>query len=82
MDEREILFKTSEVKEITERLKSHYYLDDFFIDPDKKFLGLLKKITDFFENDNLFLHIQQTEILYESYKQKYEDAAKLVLLNL
>ncbi len=32
------------ILEITNQLKSHYYEDEFFVDPEKKFLSLLDKI--------------------------------------
>jgi hypothetical protein len=33
-----------EIYKITNELKSHYYMEEFFVDPDKKFIGLLEKI--------------------------------------
>jgi hypothetical protein len=40
----EINLKKQEINEITNELKSHYLIDEFFVDPDKKFLKLLSKI--------------------------------------
>jgi hypothetical protein len=43
MKQEEFKFKKEVINEITHQLKSHYY-EDFFIDPDKKFISLLEKI--------------------------------------
>ncbi len=37
--------KKDEIKKITDELKAHYYKNEFFVDPDKKFLSLIQKIT-------------------------------------
>jgi len=41
----ETLIKTNQsfIQELTSELKKHYYYE-FFIDPDKKFVGLLEKL--------------------------------------
>jgi pyridoxine 5'-phosphate synthase PdxJ len=39
------LNKKDEIKNITEELKSHYYKNEFFVDPDKKFMNLIQRIT-------------------------------------
>lgn len=44
MDEDTIKLKKSTIDEITKELKSHYLLEEFFVDPDKKFINLLGKI--------------------------------------
>ena len=44
-NEKNILGKKGEISNITKELKSHYYKDEFFVDPDKKFLNLIQKIT-------------------------------------
>lgn len=33
------------IMNITNELKAHYYKNEFFVDPDKKFLSLMQKIT-------------------------------------
>jgi hypothetical protein len=43
MKDEEFKFKKEAIKDITHQLKSHYY-EDFFIDPDKKFISLLETI--------------------------------------
>jgi len=40
----QIKYKKNEIDKITSELKSHYYMDEFFVDPDKKFVSLLDKI--------------------------------------
>lgn len=40
----EIKLKKEKISEITNELKSHYLLEEFFVDPDKKFFQLLDKI--------------------------------------
>ena len=37
--------KRDEITKITDELKSHYYKNEFFVDPDKKFIDLLQRIT-------------------------------------
>ena len=37
--------KKEEITKITDELKSHYYKNEFFVDPDKKFLNLIQRIT-------------------------------------
>jgi hypothetical protein len=44
MNEEAIKFKKDEISKITNELKSHYLVDEFFVDPDKKFMKLLEKI--------------------------------------
>jgi hypothetical protein len=44
MNLEEIKQKKDEINRITNELKSHYLIDEFFVDPDKKFLKLLSKI--------------------------------------
>lgn len=44
MNEEITISKRDEICKITEELKSHFYKNDF-IDPDKKFISLLQKIT-------------------------------------
>jgi len=44
MNSEEIKFKKDEINKITNQLKSHYLIDEFFVDPDKKFMDLLSKI--------------------------------------
>lgn len=44
LKEEEIKFKKEEINIITNELKSHYFLEEFFVDPDKKFAKLLEKI--------------------------------------
>ncbi len=44
MNEEEIKSKQDEINKITNDLKSHYLLEEFFVDPDKKFVHLLEKI--------------------------------------
>jgi hypothetical protein len=39
------LNKKQEIKNITEELRSHYYKNEFFVDPDKKFINLIQRIT-------------------------------------
>jgi hypothetical protein len=42
----EITFsKKDEIMKITDELRAHYYKNEFFVDPDKKFLSLIQKIT-------------------------------------
>jgi hypothetical protein len=44
MNEEAIKFKKDEISKITNELKSHYLVDEFFVDPEKKFMKLLEKI--------------------------------------
>jgi len=44
MNEEKIKLTQMQIQNITKELKSHYYLDEFFVDPDKKFINLLEKI--------------------------------------
>jgi hypothetical protein len=44
MNEEVIKLKKDEINKITNELKSHYYVEEFFVDPEKKFMGLLEKI--------------------------------------
>ena len=37
--------KKEEIIKITDELKSHYFKNEFFVDPDNKFIALLQKIT-------------------------------------
>jgi hypothetical protein len=39
------LSKKEEIENITKELKSHYYKNEFFVDPDNKFINLIQKIT-------------------------------------
>jgi hypothetical protein len=45
MIEDKNISKKDEIMTITNELKSHYYKNDFFVDPDKKFINLMQKIT-------------------------------------
>jgi len=45
MIEDKNLSKKEEIINITNELKSHYYKNEFFVDPDKKFISLIQKIT-------------------------------------
>jgi len=36
--------KKDEISKITTDLKSHYLIEEFFVDPDKKFFTLLERI--------------------------------------
>ena len=47
MNIEELKLKKEEINQITNELKSHYLIDEFFVDPDKKFLNLLSKIIVF-----------------------------------
>ena len=47
---KEPILKKDEILEITNELKSHIYKEDFFVDPDKKFISLLERITVFYFN--------------------------------
>ncbi len=42
--EEEVKFKRQQIQRLTTELKSHYYHDNFFVDPDKKFIKLLQEI--------------------------------------
>ncbi len=42
--EDHIISKKSEVENIIKELRSHYYQEKFFVDPDKNFLPLLERI--------------------------------------
>jgi hypothetical protein len=44
MNEEKIKLTQMQIQNITKELKSHYYLDEFFVDPEKKFINLLEKI--------------------------------------
>ena len=44
MNEEKIKLTQMQIQKITKELKSHYYLDEFFVDPEKKFINLLEKI--------------------------------------
>jgi hypothetical protein len=44
MNEDEIKLKKDFITNIANELKSHYYIDEFFVDPEKKFISLLEKI--------------------------------------
>jgi hypothetical protein len=44
MSNDEIKLKQDEICKLTNELKSHYFLDVFFVDPEKTFLKLLEKI--------------------------------------
>jgi hypothetical protein len=44
MNEQEIQLKKDFITTLANELKSHYYIDEFFVDPEKKFIGLLEKI--------------------------------------
>jgi hypothetical protein len=44
MNDETMKMKKELILEITNQLKSHYYEDEFFVDPEKKFLSLLDKI--------------------------------------
>jgi hypothetical protein len=43
-DMNDMKLNKDEIYKITNELKSHYYMEEFFVDPDKKFIGLLEKI--------------------------------------
>ena len=45
MIEETTISKKEEIIKITDELKSHYYKNEFFVDPEKKFVSLLQKIT-------------------------------------
>lgn len=70
--------KKSQLDVLINQLKEHYYIDEFFIDPDKKFISLLKKLINFFEEDSLLQQVQQNEALYFTFKKKYEDAIEFI----
>ena len=44
MNDEEIKMKKDEISKITNELKSHIYVEEFFVDPEKKFMSLLEKI--------------------------------------
>lgn len=44
MDQNVIKTKNEELSLIAKELKKHFYVGEFFVDPDKKFLNLLEKI--------------------------------------
>jgi hypothetical protein len=44
MNEETLKMKKELIMDMTYQLKSHYYDEEFFVDPEKKFLGLLDKI--------------------------------------
>jgi hypothetical protein len=44
MDEEKIKLTQLQIQNLTKELKSHYFLEEFFVDPDKKFISLLEKI--------------------------------------
>ena len=44
MHEDKIKLTQLQIQNITKELKSHYYQDEFFVDPEKKFINLLEKI--------------------------------------
>ena len=50
MYEEELKLKKDVISDITKQLKSHYYIDEFFVDPEKKFINLLEKIIVIFFN--------------------------------
>jgi len=43
----EIKLHKLKLEKFTTELKSHLYLDSFFVDPDKKFIELLKNLIVF-----------------------------------
>lgn len=78
IDYSEMPNKRHILEKLTEELKSHYYLDEFFVDPDKKFLKLLEQLINFFEEDTLLVHLKQNESLYQTFKKKYEDTMTFI----
>jgi hypothetical protein len=44
MIEETLKMKKELIMDMTNQLRSHYYDDEFFVDPERKFLGLLDKI--------------------------------------
>ncbi len=42
--EEQFISKRVEIEEIVKKLKTHIYNDEFFVDPDKTCISLLKKI--------------------------------------
>lgn len=44
MNDAELKTKKDEIYKMTSELKSHYFLDSYFVDPDKTFVKLLEKI--------------------------------------
>jgi hypothetical protein len=44
MNEDELRLKKEVITNLTNELKQHYYIDEFFVDPEKKFVGLLERI--------------------------------------
>ncbi len=78
INKTEYTSKKSQLDVLINQLKEHYYIDEFFIDPDKKFISLLKKLINFFEEDSLLQQVQQNEALYFTFKKKYEDAIEFI----
>jgi len=44
MNDEKIKLTQLQIQNLTKELKSHYYLDEFFVDPERKFLNLLETI--------------------------------------
>jgi hypothetical protein len=44
MNDEKIKLTQLQIQNITKELKSHYYLDEFFVDPERKFLNLLETV--------------------------------------
>lgn len=70
--------KKDELDYLTNQLKSHYFLEEFFVDPDQKFLKLLERVIHFFEDDDFVQTIKENEHKYVNFKKKYESAVELI----
>jgi len=44
LEEKAIKSTVSEITGMSEQLKTHYFNNEFFVDPDKKFTNLLEKL--------------------------------------
>jgi hypothetical protein len=57
MNEEELRLKKEEISIFAKELKTHYYFNEFFVDPDQKFVGLLEKIIVKYKNKNILTEI-------------------------
>ena len=69
----------SQIKLISIELQAYFKDDQIFVNPEQKFKSLLLNLISLLDEDGILLQFSQCDLLYTTYKQKYEDASELVI---
>jgi len=71
----------TDISSISKQLKSHYYNNEFFVDPEKQFINLLDKLIKYFDEDEVLLLLKQNEDLslqLNQLQKDYDEACEFV----